>query len=91
MKGHSYRRPVRVRVKQILAPRWRIADVFNRSARWCWADLVEWALHRQTRRDRTRLSQRTGLYCQVQSSMHRDRICYCGKFRDGQLVRRAEK
>lgn len=62
--------------------RWKVARTLNRSARYCWADLVTWAL------GWTRLvDAKTGVRCRDESATHRDGSCYCGKFRDGCITR----
>ena len=62
--------------------RWPIARLLNRSRRTCWADLVSWVL---TTRGTPVTYRITGCFtaapCRLEALEHRDRACYCGKFR----------
>jgi hypothetical protein len=61
--------------------RWPVARFLDRSRWFCWADLVGWA----QRTDGCSLRERkgNGVNCAYESVLHRDRTCYCGKFRNG--------
>ena len=65
--------------------RWPVAGLLDRSPRTCWANLVSWAL--DGGRDH-RDSIASGAHCQAESAVHRDKRCYCGKFRNGCLARK---
>lgn len=59
--------------------RWDLAAYLNRSRRFCWANLVTWALGWHKGRGALRETM-TGSRCAAESLTHRDRSCYCGKF-----------
>jgi hypothetical protein len=59
--------------------RWRIAYWLNRFSRFCWADLVAWALDGES----YQLTRSYGGKCRSESVVHRDRSCWCGKFQNG--------
>lgn len=64
--------------------RWRIAYLLDRSSRFCWADIVSWALRSDGSTPFPSSSD-----CRAESLTHRDRTCYCGKFCNGELRRKA--
>jgi hypothetical protein len=74
-----------------LFSKWPIAGALNRLRRTCWADLVDWALHKRTGdrdydyENSLRNSISGGERCRKYSTEHPDRTCYCGKFIDGCL------
>lgn len=72
-----------------LFSKWSLAELFNKSKRTCWADLVDWALHKngeypdedESYMLRYRVSG--GKRCLKDSTDLEMRSCYCGKFVDG--------
>ena len=59
--------------------RWRIARWLDHSSRFCWADLVSWALDGDTEQ----LTRRNGPRCRTESRTHNDCSCWCAKFENG--------
>lgn len=60
--------------------RWRIADAVNRLPCTCWAGLVSWAQRTSPNTGRS-LLECGSRSCREEARSHRDRACYCGKFR----------
>ena len=65
--------------------RWVVAERFRNRPGWCWSSVVNWVYrYPPDGREGERLSYaHDGFRCQVESSMHRDRSCYCSKYVDG--------
>lgn len=61
--------------------RWRIVSTLNRSRRFCWADLVLWAIQPDDDEGTLRACM-TGRVCAAERDTAPDGACYCGKFRD---------
>lgn len=73
-----------MRTKKTVAAniRWRVARVLNLLPSTCWVDIVQWALDGRKVHGRGPGAVRNfGATCRRESRTHRDRSCYCGKFR----------
>lgn len=68
--------------------RWRIAYLLDRSPRFCWADLVSWAMGGWAPEDGIRnfVAATDSRTCQVEGAAPGG-CCYCGKFRDKAVLR----
>jgi hypothetical protein len=60
--------------------RWRLAYLLNRVPWVCWADLVSWVMQTHPALSRS-LLECGSRSCREEARTHRDRACYCGKFR----------
>lgn len=69
--------------------RWIVADLLNRSPRTCWPQLATWALdgHKGSGSWPDIRKGDPDHSCRAESLCHRDRSCWCGKFRDGKTFK----
>ena len=67
--------------------RWHLADLLNRSRRFCWADLVTWVMRTHEGEEGYRLRDATNAprRCGQGSDYERNGCCYCGKFMTDEL------
>lgn len=66
--------------------RWWLVPLLDRLPWTCWAQLCSWAVNGGEQGDGPGVLTAPGRECRAESAVHRDRSCWCGKYRDGQLA-----
>lgn len=61
--------------------RWRVAYILDRLPWFCWAELVWWVQNKGTETEKS-LGACGSRSCREEAQTHRDRSCWCGKFRE---------